>query len=326
MEYEKRNHCTVRVPNTDHIIWTDHRQNEGELLAPDRYTPENIAFFKKSMGANNYSALFQGRPTAETGGVFEKEWFNVWTESFLPPFELTLQCWDTAVSTTAEASYSCATTYGVFIHQGERHLMLISMFLDKLEYPDLKAMVLRMSRSYEDSNFYASPVPYRAPPTYTIIENKSSGQCLLSDLKRMGVQAIGYNPPSTSGGQYGLPGEGKIVRARMRSPVVKENRVWVRGLKDGKLMRMSETFLHACATFPNSGEGNMDIVDTFSMALDWLDRHKYFMPTGDMRSRDELRSMMKHFENSSFPAAVDNIPNANIRGMFDNFQLPEFKK
>lgn len=54
----------------------DHRE-EGEPLWPERYGLDYLARAEKQLGPRPFGALFQQRPKARDGGLFEEEWFVV---------------------------------------------------------------------------------------------------------------------------------------------------------------------------------------------------------------------------------------------------------
>lgn len=71
MKYEKNFHCATPVGG-------DRRTQEGELLFPERYDEEAVAFQEKTMGLVVASAQLQQRPTVEGGGIFKRSDWRFW--------------------------------------------------------------------------------------------------------------------------------------------------------------------------------------------------------------------------------------------------------
>lgn len=81
---------------------------EGEPLCPERFDTAALHTIKRTLGVN-YFALYQQRPTADSGLVYRREWF-IYNH---PPndLEYVVQAWDTASS--AKGDYSVCATIGV---------------------------------------------------------------------------------------------------------------------------------------------------------------------------------------------------------------------
>jgi len=53
----------------------------GEYLWPEWYSPAMVEQERRSQGARNWSALYQGLPIPDTGDFFLKEWFRFYTKT-----------------------------------------------------------------------------------------------------------------------------------------------------------------------------------------------------------------------------------------------------
>jgi predicted phage terminase large subunit-like protein len=52
-------------------------RQSGEALWPERYTAQALEQRRRSVGSYWWSAMYQGRPTPEGGGMFRRDWFPI---------------------------------------------------------------------------------------------------------------------------------------------------------------------------------------------------------------------------------------------------------
>lgn len=278
MEFEVGSRCkTIILPGTD-LPWEDWRTKEGEIICPLQHNDKTLIALKQDMGAAAYASQFQQRPTPEKGSVFEKDWFRVWNNDSDPPFELIIQSFDTAISKSIEASYSASTTWGLFRdRKGIPCIMLLQTWFDRLEFTDLRKMIIQQNRNYDDVILGEVSLEKRKADIL-LIEAKANGIPLIQTLREVGIDCIAYNPPKTQkkGTQDFRTGGGKIQRARIVAPMVENGRVYLRALKGTQnLEYFADQFREACCDFPANREAVMDLIDSFSMTLDWLKRKNY---------------------------------------------------
>jgi hypothetical protein len=80
-----------RLPEYDHLCipmewdgpreptsigWVDPRREDGELLFPKHYTPDDVDTFKRSLGPVAYAGQFQQTPYPKDAGIIDTKWFN----------------------------------------------------------------------------------------------------------------------------------------------------------------------------------------------------------------------------------------------------------
>lgn len=262
MEFEKGNRCiTIPLDSSGDKKWRDPRTKEGELLWPGGIDEYELERLKRDFRYDSYriSGQLQQRPAPEGGGIFQTAWFKKWTQPEYPDFEYVLQSWDTALTKSKDSCYSACTTWGIFKDRGGiLNVMLLSVFRDRLEYPDLRKMATRMAHNYEDVIFDDPTHPgYKNPPDMILIEGKVSGYSLHQDLMRANLPVMMFNP-----NKHG----DKIGRARIASQICESGLVHLP--TDGKSEDFTEDaqiFLHAASLFPND-ESN-DIIDSMSQAF-----------------------------------------------------------
>jgi phage terminase large subunit-like protein len=267
MEYEEARKCiTVPTKSTRGLAWKDPRTQEGELLWPERFGWEEVDKLKKSMNSEYVVAgQLQQRPAPAEGGIIKKGWWQWWKETNPPQCDFVLQSWDTAFSTGADACYSACVNLGVFNDRyGVSNVILLSTFRAKMENPDLRRMMLRLANNYYD-NKYERPKPENlvCKPDMILVEAGANGMPLIQDLRRAGLIINKFDPRKATG----YRDNDKIFRAKIFSHIIESGKVWVpaRPPHYTSLLPFADTFVEACAMFPND-ESN-DFVDAMMQGL-----------------------------------------------------------
>jgi len=262
MEYEKNRQCiTIPLRSTHGKLWKDPRKKEGELLWPQGLDKKSIILLKsKDFNNDSYriAGQLQQRPSPAGGGILKEEWFKPWKQKDFPDFEYILQSWDTALTGNITSCYSACSTWGVFKDKGEiRNILLLSLFRERIEYPELRKMAIRLYNNYED-NYVNDPILGKNNPDLILIEGKVSGYSLLADLMSANLPVMKFDP-----GKYG----DKIGRCRIVSHLIENGLVWLptEFPKHEFYTADSEMFLEAAINFPNA-ESN-DIIDSMSQAF-----------------------------------------------------------
>jgi predicted phage terminase large subunit-like protein len=180
--------------------------------------------------------------------------------------------WDTAFERNTRADYSACTVWGIFYQandvpsdfdtdaENERNdllkglpqanIILLNAYRDRLEFPELKRLVLEEYKTWE--------------PDSIIIEKKASGAPLIYELRSMGIPVQEFTPTR---------GNDKITRLNAVSDIFASGRVWY------PPTRWAEEVIEEIASFP-SGEHD-DYVDSTSMALLRFRKGGYIQTTMD---------------------------------------------
>jgi len=276
MEFEEKQRSrTIILPSSNGKIWSDPRTKEGELLSAERFSIKEINQYKQDLGVYGYAGQYQQRPAPEEGGIIKKPWFRWWKDTTPPGIQFILQSWDTALTAKDTSSYSACTTWGVFYDENRiENLILLSMWRDRIEYPELREMAKRLYYDYRDTGKKRNPSFTGRPLDMCLIEAKASGDPLIRDLASAGIRAIPFVP-----NKYG----DKIERVRLITPLIEGGRVWLpaRPPSYEKLLPYADEFLESIATFPNSD--SRDLVDTMTQALQKLREGRFLLNPRDDR-------------------------------------------
>lgn len=223
----------------------------GKPLWPEFWPLPELELLKKELPYPKWMAQYMQNPTSDVSAIIKREWWQIWEKDDPPPCEFILMSWDTAFEKHNRADYSACTVWGVFYknddgydpetHRDEKglpqaHLILLNAFRDRLEFPELKRVVLREYKEWQ--------------PDGLIIEKKASGAPLIYELRAMGVPVQDFTPTK---------GNDKISRLNAVSDIFASGRVWVPETS------WAEEVIEEVASFP-AGDHD-DYVDSVSMAL-----------------------------------------------------------
>ena len=144
--------------------WEDPREDEGELLSPERFPASEVRKLKKKMGPYRYSAQYQQEPVPTNDGIIKRKWFRYY--EIHKPYEMVWQSWDLTQDSGESADYVVGTVWAKI--GGDRYLL--DMFRDKWDVNEQAAAIVRASRRY--------------PMTRAVlIENKANGHAVFKLLK-----------------------------------------------------------------------------------------------------------------------------------------------
>ena len=213
----------------------------GKPLWPEFWSFDELDALRNELPNQKWQAQYQQSPTSESSAIVKREGWKVWEEDDPPYCEFTLMAWDTAFEKSNRADYSACTIWGVFYHPDDTgkenaNLILLDAFRDRVEFPELKKMVIENYREWE--------------PDSVIIEKKASGAPLIYELRSMGIPVQEFTP---------VRGNDKITRLNAVSDLFASGRIWAPS------RQWAEEVIDEVASFP-SGEHD-DYVDTVSLAL-----------------------------------------------------------
>jgi predicted phage terminase large subunit-like protein len=138
------------IAEEDEVIATGpgilHQRRKGSALFPQRFDLSVLERLRREMGTPTFNMQYQQNPISPDGSQLRWEWFGTYDER--PErawFQLVVISWDTGMSADPKSDYSVATIWGF----REGHWYLLSVFRDRLDYPDLKRTVLRLSEDWQ---------------------------------------------------------------------------------------------------------------------------------------------------------------------------------
>lgn len=143
-----------------------HHRHVGDLLDPTREDQTVLDQMRRDIGPVAFSAQYQQDPVAPEGNLLRFEWFGTYDER---PERSSLlkvvQSWDKGMTAAPTSDYSVCTTWGF----RDNKWLLLDVFRERLDYPDLKAAVIRLQRKWQADK--------------VIIEDAGSGKSLEQELR-----------------------------------------------------------------------------------------------------------------------------------------------
>ncbi len=210
---------------------------KGDLLCKERDTIEYLNNIEHEMGSKNYSAQFLQKPIIDNYSLLKLE--DILFYDDLPKiFDSYIHSWDTAIKISEKSDYSVGTCWGII---GKRYY-LVAMIRSKLIYTDLKQKVQNWSNKYKAK--------------FVLIEDKSSGQSLIQDLKLSGYKNIKAIKVKTD----------KVTRFAAISDFFQSGSVLL-----PRYGLLNKLLVSELTTFPHSKHD--DIVDSVSQFLTFIKEH-----------------------------------------------------
>jgi predicted phage terminase large subunit-like protein len=245
----------------------------GNPLWPEFWPKEELEALKAELPNAKWQAQYQQNPTSDSAAIIKREWWRRWEQDGPPACDFILQAWDTAFESNKRADYSACTTWGVFEYPDnngvyQSNLILLNAVKDRVEFPELKKLVLREYKEWD--------------PDSLIIEKKASGAPLIYELRRMGISVQEYTPVR---GAANSPNT-KITRLNAVSDLFASGRVWAPNTQ------WADEVIDEVASFPNSEHD--DLADTVSLAM--MRFRKGGFIKSQMDEEDEPQELRRRFE------------------------------
>ena len=214
------------MPESDEPLW-------GEF-----WKKEELLSVKASLPVAKWNAQWMQNPTAESGSIVKREWWQKWEVDDIPACHTVIQSYDTAFSKKETADYSAITTWGIFDPEDgtEQAIILLDANRYRVDFPELKKIALEEYKYWE--------------PDIVLIEAKASGTPLTHELRRMGIPVQSYSPSR---------GQDKIARMNSVSPMFESGMIWATD------DQFADEVIEEMASFP-FGEHD-DFCDSSTMAL-----------------------------------------------------------
>ncbi|MBB4051270.1 hypothetical protein GGR20_000888 [Devosia subaequoris] len=112
---------------------------KGEALCPEREPLQVLEQLRVEMGPAVFSAQYQQDPTPPGSNRLRWEWFGTYEPDLTrSDFQYVVQSWDTALTAEPTSDFSVGMTWG--LRNGQWYLL--DLIREKLDFPDLKTLVL----------------------------------------------------------------------------------------------------------------------------------------------------------------------------------------
>lgn len=277
MEWDPALDTRTWVPgwSEEEPFFEDPREEEGELLWPERFPASVVEDLKTSLGPYAAAAQLQQMPTPRGGGIIDRAWWQVWDEDAysqtigaegiadgilrFPRCSLIVGSIDTAYGDKDENAWNAMTTWGVFEDKRAR-INTVLMEAWRIRAP-LRGVFPPDAETEEErrphwglSDKIADTVR-RRQIDILLIENKTRGADLENELRRLlrgfECQIVLLEPEGN-----------KVARLYAVQPMFADQRVYAPD------KAWADTVINEVSQFPKSKFA--DYTDTVSQALMWL--------------------------------------------------------
>jgi predicted phage terminase large subunit-like protein len=216
----------------------ENKEGEEESLWPEFWPIKELLAKKAALDVRYWNSQYMQNPVSEEGALIKREWWKIWEEEDPPQCEFTIMSLDAAQEANNRADYNALTTWGVFFNEetNNYNIILLNSIKERLEFPELKEMVLREYKDWEPDAF--------------MVEKKSNGAALYQEMRRMGLPIGEFTPGK---------GQDKISRVNAISDLFRSGIVWAPD------RRWAKEVIEECNDFPSGA--NDDLVDSTTLAL-----------------------------------------------------------
>lgn len=245
------------------IGWEDPREEEGELLWPERFGEQQVSELERVLGPFKAAGQLQQRPEPAGGGVIKREWWQLWEEPAFPPMDFIIASLDTAYTLKETNDYSALTVWGVFsggtvaqasrvmgadgrpvyvdrsYDEGAPRVMLMYAWQERLELHQLVERVAQTARSLRIDKL--------------LIENKAAGISVAQEMRRL------YNNERFAVQLSDPKSQDKLSR------LYSVQHLFAEGMVFAPDKTWAETVITQVGQFPKGKHD--DLVDTVSQAL-----------------------------------------------------------
>lgn len=164
---------------------------------PEFFPTDMLIDIRKNIGAKDFDALYQGRPTGEEGAIFKHHWFEFFPT--IKQFPYVFMTVDTACKKTELNDYTGICVWGY--DRGDNSLNLIHAKKERLEFPELQNLIPELAQRWRVRCIY--------------IEGRGNGIPLIQTLKknlRMNVKEL-------------KPAKDKVSRAHSVAPMAEMGQI-----------------------------------------------------------------------------------------------------
>ena len=225
----------------------------GEGLWPEFWKDPD--FYEKQRQSRSpywFSALYQGRPTPEGGGILLRDW---WQFSHNPPtdFDQMLQSWDLSLKDNATNDYSVGQVWG----RKGANIYLLSQVRGHFSLHEVANHMRQFAIKYPKA-------------VAKLVEDTAMGPAIKATLTH---EVPGIIPIPVKGS--------KKSRVEASVPMVQAQNVFLPENDQGVKPKWVWEFIEECAAFPRGA--NDDQVDAFTQAL------AFMLPHGWRQMKQQLR-------------------------------------
>lgn len=224
----------------------------------------------REVGSRAWNALYQGRPSPAQGTIFNREWWQEYTQPLwieredgsrvVTGFDDLLISWDMTFKDTEGTDFVCGQVWGRI----GANAYLLDQVHARLNFPATVAAVRQLAARWPQA-------------VLKLVEDKANGSAVIASLKH---RVPGMVPEEPDGG--------KVARAAAVSPLVESRNVW---LPSPEIAPWVGGFIDEAAGFPTATHD--DQCDAMSQALKRLILQPLY--AGELVTGEDLDRELEEF-------------------------------
>lgn len=234
----------------------DPRTEEGELLCPQRFGPEQLEALKISLGPYGAAAQLQQRPAPADGAIFSRQDWRFYDPNRIGAFDQVVQSWDTTFDSGPSSDFCVGQAWGTI----GPNKYLIREVRGQWNFTQAVEALIELT----DWINQTYPRPYAHP---ILIEKTANGPAIITALRERLPSIFPITPTGN-----------KISRANATAIQAAAGNIWLSGTPvdtglgydRSKTPQWVQNFIHEAETFPSGS--NDDRVDAMSQAILWLSK------------------------------------------------------
>lgn len=280
MRHDTARHCvTVKLPQyPNDPPWEDPREEEGELLWPERFGEKEVKALESALGPYMAAGRLQQSPSPKGGGIIKRDWWQLWDKDTaalyglewsgarkeFPECELVVASLDTSYGMKEENDFNALTVWGIFLDRARnRRAMLMFAWAKRLKLhgQDVASLPGEAKVNYEERKKlewglveWVADSCRRYKVKRLLIENKTRGRDVANELNRIYIR-------ENWGTELIDPVKDKVSRTHSVVSLFTDNCIWAPD------MRWADAVITNCASFPKGAHD--DLHDTVTQFLNW---------------------------------------------------------
>lgn len=288
-----RTYVTVKLPQYDSDEpYDDPREEEGELMWPERFGDAEVSKLERSLGPYMASGRLQQLPVPKGGGIIKRAWWRLWgpeeaakynlewsgAHREFPHFDLVVGSLDTAYGEKEENDYNALTIWGFWTDKNKnRRVMLMYGWRKRLPLHgevvsalpgENKAVFEKRKQDSWGLIEWIADTCKRYRVRRLLIEDKTRGKDVQNEIQRLYARE--------NWGPELVPVAGdKVARTHAVVPLFTDGCVYAPDT------RWAEMILTECELFPK--DVHDDLHDTVTQLLLWA-RNNELLLRGDEMS------------------------------------------
>ena len=212
-----------------------HRK-QGEALHPERFNLEILNEIKSTLSTSDWLSLYQQRPTADGGNIFEVSKIKYYDETSTPQrFDKIVGSWDMTFKEGKSSDFVVGQLWG---RKGSE-FYLLDMVRDRMDFVKTLKVFINFANKHKNCNCW-------------LVEDKANGSAIISTLKK---HISGIIPIT--------PKESKQERAYSVTPYLEAGNIFF-----PKNQKFTKDLEEEMLQFPSGAHD--DTVDSMTQALNYF--------------------------------------------------------